>query len=107
MSSLAVNFLGIPMASPLIGASGTVGFGLELAKFIDMKKVGAISGKGLAPTPWNGNNGTRIAETTSGMLNCIGLENPGAPYFLEHYLPEVKKLGCPYIANMVGKSVEE
>ena len=48
MSSLAVNFLGIPMASPLIGASGTVGFGLELAKFIDMKKIGAISGKGLA-----------------------------------------------------------
>ena len=47
------------------------------------------------------------SETTSGMLNCIGLENPGAPYFLEHYLPEVKKLGCPYIANMVGKSVEE
>ncbi len=107
MSSLAVNFLGIPMASPLIGASGTVGFGLELAKFIDMKEIGAISGKGLAPTPWNGNNGTRIAETTSGMLNCIGLENPGAPYFLEHYLPEVKKFGCPYIANMVGKSVEE
>ena len=107
MSSLAVNFLGIPMASPLIGASGTVGFGLELARFIDMKEIGAISGKGLAPTPWNGNNGTRIAETTSGMLNCIGLENPGAPYFLEHYLPEVKKLGCPYIANMVGKSVEE
>lgn len=107
MSSLAVNFLGIPMASPVIGASGTVGFGLELAQFIDMKKVGAISGKGLAPTPWTGNNGTRIAETTSGMLNCIGLENPGAPYFLEHYLPEVKKLGCPYIANMVGKSVEE
>ena len=50
MSSLAVNFLGIPMASPLIGASGTVGFGLELAKFIDMKEIGAISGKGLAPT---------------------------------------------------------
>lgn len=74
MSSLAVNFLGIPMASPLIGASGTVGFGLELAQFIDMKKVGAISGKGLAPTPWTGNNDTRIAETTSGMLNCIGLE---------------------------------
>ena len=107
MSSLAVNFLGIPMASPVIGASGTVGFGLELSQFIDMKKVGAISGKGLAPTPWTGNNGTRIAETTSGMLNCIGLDNPGAPYFLEHYLPEVKKLGCPYIANMVGKSVEE
>lgn len=107
MSSLAVNFLGIPMASPVIGASGTVGFGLELADYIDMHKVGALSGKGLAPTPWKGNEGVRIAETTSGMLNCIGLENPGAPYFIEHYLPEVRKLGTPFIANMVGKSVEE
>ena len=107
MSQLKVNFLGIPMASPIIGASGTVGFGLELADYVDLKKVGALSGKGLAPTPWMGNNGVRIAETTSGMLNCIGLENPGAPYFLEHYLPEVKKLPTIFIANMVGKSVEE
>lgn len=107
MSHLNVNFLGIPMASPVIGASGTVGFGLELADYVDLKKVGALSGKGLAPTPWMGNNGVRIAETTSGMLNCIGLENPGAPYFLEHYLPEVKKLPTVFIANMVGKSVEE
>lgn len=107
MSNLKVNFLGIPMASPVIGASGTVGFGLELADYVDLKKVGALSGKGLAPTPWMGNNGVRIAETTSGMLNCIGLENPGAPYFLEHYLPEVKKLPTVFIANMVGKSVEE
>lgn len=107
MSRLNVNFLGIPMASPIIGASGTVGFGLELADYVDLKKVGALSGKGLAPTPWMGNNGVRIAETTSGMLNCIGLENPGAPYFLEHYLPEVKKLPTVFIANMVGKSVEE
>lgn len=102
-----VNFLGIPMVSPVIGASGTVGFGLELAEFEDMHKVGAISGKGLAPTPWKGNDGTRIAETVSGMLNCIGLENPGAPYFIEHILPDVKKLGTPFIANMVGKTVEE
>ncbi len=107
MTNLSVNFLGINMVSPIIGASGTVGFGLELADFIDMKEIGAISGKGLAPTPWMGNQGNRIAETTSGMLNCIGLENPGAPYFLEHYLPKVKELGCPYIANMVGKSIEE
>lgn len=95
------------MASPVIGASGTVGFGLELVDYIDYHKIGAISGKGLAPTPWKGNEGVRIAETTSGMLNCIGLENPGAPYFIEHYLPEVKKLPTVFIANMVGKSVEE
>lgn len=107
MSSLTVNYLGIPMASPVIGASGTVGYGLELADYIDMKKIGALSGKGLAPTPWKGNEGVRVAETTSGMLNCIGLENPGAPWFIEHYLPEVRKLSTVFIANMVGKSVEE
>lgn len=107
MSNLSVNFLGMPMASPVIGASGTVGFGLELADYVDYHKIGAISGKGLAPTPWKGNEGVRIAETTSGMLNSIGLENPGAPYFIEHYLPEVKKLPTVFIANMVGKSVEE
>lgn len=107
MSDLSVNFLGMHMASPVIGASGTVGFGLELADYVDYRKIGAISGKGLAPTPWKGNEGVRIAETTSGMLNCIGLENPGAPYFIEHYLPEVKKLPTVFIANMVGKSVEE
>lgn len=107
MSSLTVNYLGIPMASPVIGASGTVGYGLELADYIDMKKIGALSGKGLAPTPWKGNEGVRVAETTSGMLNCIGLENPGAPWFIEHYLPKVRKLPTVFIANMVGKSVEE
>lgn len=107
MSSLTVNYLGIPMASPVIGASGTVGYGLELNDYIDMKKIGALSGKGLAPTPWKGNEGVRVAETTSGMLNCIGLENPGAPWFIDHYLPEVRKLSTVFIANMVGKSVEE
>ena len=107
MSSLTVNYLGIPMASPVIGASGTVGYGLELNDYIDMKKIGALSGKGLAPTPWKGNEGVRVAETTSGMLNCIGLENPGAPWFIEHYLPEVRNLPTVFIANMVGKSVEE
>ena len=89
------------------GSDGTVGFGLEIAEYVDMNKVGAISGKGLAPTPWKGNEGIRVAETDSGMLNAIGLENPGVPYFIEHYLPKVKKLGVPFIANMVGKTTEE
>ena len=104
MTNLSVNYLGIPMKTPLIGASGTVGFGLEIAEYVDMNKVGAISGKGLAPTPWKGNEGIRVAETDSGMLNAIGLENPGVPYFIEHYLPKVKKLGVPFIANMVQRS---
>ena len=107
MTQMSVNFLGMTMASPVIGASGTAGFGLELKDYIHMHKIGAISGKGLAPSPWKGNEGVRIAETTSGMLNCIGLENPGVPYFIEHYLSKVKELGTVFIANMVGKSVEE
>lgn len=107
MSNLSVNYLGIPMVNPVIGASGTVGYGLELKEYIDMTKIGAISGKGLAPTPWKGNEGVRVAETESGMLNAIGLENPGVPYFMEHYMPEVRNLGCPFIANMVGKTLEE
>ncbi len=107
MSNLSVNYLGIPMVNPVIGASGTVGYGLELKEYIDMTKIGAISGKGLAPTPWKGNEGVRVAETESGMLNAIGLENPGVPYFMEHYMPEVRNLSCPFIANMVGKTLEE
>ena len=102
-----MTLCGVPLQSPVIAASGTFGFGQEFSRIVDMRWLGAISGKGLAPTPWKGNEGVRIAETTSGMLNCIGLENPGAPYFIEHYLPEVKKLPTVFIANMVGKSVEE
>ena len=79
MTNLSVNYLGIPMKTPLIGASGTVGFGLEIAEYVDMNKVGAISGKGLAPTPWKGNEGIRVAETDSGMLNAIGLAFLSSP----------------------------
>lgn len=107
MSSLSTKFLGISMKSPVMGASGTFGFGLEEAEFIDMNSLGAIIGKGLAPNPWAGNTGVRIAETPAGMLNSIGLENPGAPYFVENILPKVKKLNAPFIANIVGKSIEE
>lgn len=103
MTNLSVNYLGIPMKTPLIGASGTVGFGLEIAEYVDMNKVGAISGKGLAPTPWKGNEGIRVAETDSGMLNAIGLENPGVPYFIEHYLPKVKKAGRSFHRQYGGE----
>ena len=90
MTNLSVNYLGIPMKTPLIGASGTVGFGLEIAEYVDMNKVGAISGKGLAPTPWKGNEGIRVAETDSGMLNAIGLQNPGIDVFCERDIPFLK-----------------
>ncbi len=105
--NLSVDFLGIPMKSPVIAASGTFGFGLEYKDYMDLSEVGAISLKGLASTPWAGNAGVRVAETPSGMLNCIGLENPGVGYFKKHYLPELRHYDVPLIANIVGRTEEE
>lgn len=105
--SIGVHFLGISMKSPIIAASGTFGFGLECKDYLDLNEVGAISCKGLALTPWSGNDGVRIAETPSGILNCIGLENPGVDVFKEKYLPELKKYQVPVICNVVGKDIEE
>lgn len=104
---MSVDFLGIHMKSPVIAASGTFGFGLEYKDYMDLSRVGAISLKGLASEPWQGNQGVRVAETPSGMLNCIGLENPGAPYFKEHILPQLREIDVPLIANIVGKTEEE
>ena len=104
---LETEIAGIHLHTPIFTASGTFGFGEEFADFVDLSRLGGVMVKGTTLKPRRGNDGVRITETPAGMLNCIGLENPGAPYFLEHYLPEAKKLGCPYIANMVGKSVEE
>ncbi len=105
--NLGVEFLGIKMKSPVIAASGTFGFGLEYKDYMDLNQIGAISCKGLALTPWEGNEGVRIAETPSGMLNCIGLENPGVDYFKKQYLPELKKYDVPVICNIVGKDIQE
>lgn len=105
--NLSVDFLGIHMKSPVIAASGTFGFGLEYKDYLDLDEVGAISLKGLAPEPWSGNQGVRVAETPSGMLNCIGLENPGVAYFKEHYLPALREYDVPLIANIVGHTEDE
>lgn len=104
---LGVNFLGIHMKSPVIAASGTFGFGLEYEEYMDLNRVGAISCKGLSLSPWAGNEGVRIAETSSGILNCIGLENPGVEYFKINYLPRLKRYDVPIICNVVGKDIEE
>lgn len=104
---LDVDFLGIHMKSPVIAASGTFGFGLEYEEYMDLNRVGAISCKGLSLNPWAGNEGVRIAETSSGILNCIGLENPGVEYFKINYLPRLKRYDVPVICNVVGKDIEE
>ena len=106
-TDLNVNFLGIRMKTPIIAASGTFGFGVEYKDYMDLSQIGAISCKGIAITPWDGNEGVRIAETSSGILNCIGLENPGTNVFKKRYLPELKKYDVPVICNIVGKNPEE
>lgn len=106
--NLSIDFLGMHMKNPLIAASGTFGFGLEYADYLDLNAdVGAISLKGLACESWSGNQGVRVAETPAGMLNCIGLENPGAEYFLKHLLPRLREYDVPLIANIVGHTEEE
>lgn len=102
-----VNFCGIKMKSPIIAASGTFGYGVEYEDYLDLNKLGAISVKGLSLTPSMGNKGVRIAETPSGVLNCIGLENPGVEKFKSDYLPRLREYDVPVIANMFGRDLEE
>lgn len=103
---LAVDFLGIPMRSPVMTASGTFGFGEEFEDFVDLAELGAVVVKGTTLLPRRGNDGIRIAETPGGMLNCIGLENPGVDYFLSTILPRIGKR-MNVIVNISGSSAEE
>lgn len=109
MERLLTNFAGINMATPVMGASGTFGFGVEYKDFLDLSQVGAIISKGLTPVSRAGNEGVRIAETPSGMLNCIGLENPGVDKFLSDILPVVRKEApnTAFIANFSAGTVED
>ena len=105
---LAVEFCGISMKNPIVAASGTFGFGLEYDGYLDLNtEVGAISVKGLTPTARPGNAGVRIAETPSGVLNCIGLENPGAEAFVADILPNLRQYDVPIFANISGNTLEE
>lgn len=108
-SRLATDFAGIKMKTPVMGASGTFGFGIEYQDFLDLADVGAIISKGITPQPRAGNEGVRIAETPGGMLNCIGLENPGIDRFLTDILPQVQQQAphTPFIANFSAGTVEE
>ena len=106
---LATDFAGIKLKTPVMGASGTFGFGIEYKDFLDLGDVGAIISKGLTPLPRPGNTGVRVAETPGGMLNCIGLENPGIDVFLRDILPRVKQEASEtaFIANFSAGTVEE
>ena len=91
----------------VLTASGTYGFGLEFARFIEVGRLGGIATKGLSLKPKMGNPGERLYETPAGMLNSIGLENPGVESFINDYLPEAAKLGTAIIANISGANLDE
>ena len=95
------------MKNPVTTASGTFGFGLEFADFVDLDQLGAITVKGTTLEPRAGNKGQRIVETPSGIRNCVGLENPGVRVFLDETLPKLRKYDTPVIVNIDGDSAEE
>ena len=104
---LAVDIAWLKMKTPVTTASGTFGFGLEFTDFLNLEKVGAITVKGTTLAPRAGNKGQRVVETPSGMLNCVGLENPGSEYFLKETLPKLHKYKVPIIVNIDASSPEE
>lgn len=105
--SLKVNICGIEFNNPVIAASGTFGFGKEFADYIDINRLGGISSKGLTLNKNLGNRGVRIYETPSGIMNSIGLQNPGIEYFIKEELPFLLDKDAVTIANLGGHSVEE
>lgn len=104
---LNVNVAGVHFKNPLIAASGTFGFGLEYKDYIDLNQLGGISVTGLTLEPRKGNPPPRIVETPSGILNSVGLQNPGVEYFIESVLPELKQYNTIIIANINGNSLDE
>lgn len=104
---LKVNINGVEFKNPVIAASGTFGFGGEYNNFYDVGMLGGISSKGLTINPKDGNEGVRVVETGSGMMNSVGLQNPGIDKFIEVELPKMRKLGTNVIANVGGGSIED
>lgn len=102
-----VNFAGIEMKNPVTVASGTFGYGREYADFFDLGKLGAIITKGTSLKPKSGNKPSRVCETPSGMLNSIGLQNPGVEYFANNDLPYLRKFDTKIIVNACGSSIDE
>lgn len=104
---LEVRFAGLTFANPVTTASGTFGSGMEYSEFVDLGKLGAVTTKGVANVPWQGNPVPRIAETHAGMLNAIGLQNPGIDTFIERDLPFLHERGARIIVNVCGRSRED
>ena len=107
VADLRTTFCGIELRNPVIAASGTFGYGLEFAGLADFRRLGAIVVKGLSREPIAGNPSPRLAETASGMLNSVGLQNVGARAFAREKLPRLAALGVPVVANVFGFRIED
>ena len=105
--NFSVNFAGVEMKNPVTVASGTFGSGAEYKDFVDLNRLGAVTTKGVSSVPWQGNQTPRICETYGGMLNAIGLQNPGIDLFIERDIPFLKQYDTKIIVNVCGRTVEE
>ena len=103
----SVKIAGVEFKNPVMEASGTFGSGMEYSEFVDLSKLGAVVTKGVANVPWPGNPTPRIAEVYGGMLNAIGLQNPGIDVFCERDIPFLKKYDTKIIVNVCGKTTED
>lgn len=107
MENTKVVIAGVEFKNPVMTASGTFGSGMEYGEFVDLNKLGAVITKGVASVPWKGNPTPRVAETHGGMLNAIGLQNPGVETFIKRDLEFLKQYDTKVIVNVCGKSVKE
>ena len=105
--NMKVNIAGVEWKNPVTVASGTFGSGAEFADFVDLNKLGAVTTKGVANIPWPGNPTPRVAETYGGMMNAIGLQNPGIDLFCERDIPFLRQYDTKIIVNVCGKSTED
>jgi len=105
--NIGVDIAGLRLKNPVIAASGTFGFGREYSQYVDLNQLGGISVKGLTLEPRQGNKPPRIAETPAGILNSVGLQNPGVHYFIENEIPYIRQFDTAIIANIAGNTVED
>ena len=105
--NMKVNIAGVEMKVPVTTASGTFGSGMEYSEFVDLSRLGAVTTKGVANVPWPGNPTPRIAETYGGMINAIGLQNPGIDLFIKRDIPYLKQFDTKIIVNVCGKSLDD
>jgi len=103
----AVTIGGVTMKNPVTTASGTFGSGREYSQFVDLNRLGAVTVKGVSDKPWNGNATPRVAETYGGMLNAVGLQNPGADVFIKEDIPFLRRYDTKIIVNICGRTIQE